>query len=298
MERYTTQFGPQQVEFPRRPMVMGIVNVNDDSFSGDGSLIVEELIAQCVSQISAGADIVDLGAESARTNREAISEAEEVRRLHSVLEHWEQIVSMSTPRDEAQVYPPVVSINTWRPTVIREVLTGRYGEMIGLVNDMSALAYPETLEIMRESEAAWLLMHSVGLPKQDHSSQRWDDIVEVVDGFFKDKVEQALAAGIPRERLVLDPGLDFAKPSEDSVRLIAEVERFKRFGCCLLLPLSRKNFIGEVLQEEEPQRRDAGTVACIPALMGLSGVMLRVHHVEATWQAVKVLSALDGGGRS
>ena len=297
MERYTTQFGPQRVEFPRRPMVMGIVNVNDDSFSGDGSLIVEELIAQCVSQISAGADIVDLGAESARTNREAISEAEEVRRLHSVLEHWEQIVAKSAPRDEEQVFPPVVSINTWRPQVIREVMTGPYGEIIGLVNDMSALAYPETLEIMRESEAAWLLMHSVGLPKQDHSSQRWDDIVVAVEGFFEEKVEQALAAGIPRERLVLDPGLDFAKPSEDSIRLIAEVERFKRFGCFLLLPLSRKNFIGEVLQEEEPQRRDAGTVACIPALMGLSGVMLRVHHVEAAWQAVKVLSALGEGAQ-
>ena len=266
---------------------MGIVNINDDSFSGDGSLDQEVVMAQVRTQIEQGADCIDLGAESARTNREPITEAEEIERLRPVLECWDELVAQCRPRDAEQVYPPILSVNTWRPAVIQAVL--EISPRIGLINDMSALAYPETLPLLADSSAALLVMHSVGLPKQDHSHQRWEDIVASVESFFTEKIALAEQAGIARERLVLDPGLDFAKTTADSLALIKAAERIEAFGCCVLWPLSRKNFIGDAIAEELPAQRDAGTVACLPFL-GPS--LLRVHNVDAAYLSTKVLSKI------
>jgi len=268
------------------------VNVNDDSFSGDGSLDAQEIVIQCREKICAGADIIDLGAESARTNREAISEEEEVARLIPVLKCWENIVKETSPRGEDQVFPPVLSINTWRPSVIKALLDSEYGKFIGLINDMSALAYLETLEVIKRTQVSLLIMHSVGLPKQDHSYQRWDNISESLRDFFKEKISLVLDAGIPLERVVIDPGLDFAKTSENSFQALREIEMLNEFDCPVLVPLSRKQFIGDAINEPEPGGRDAGTVACLPFILPLRAAIVRVHNVDANWQGVKVLSKL------
>ncbi len=279
------------VSFPRRPLIMGIVNINDDSFSGDGSLDQNEIVQQCRQKIAQGADVIDLGAESARTNREAIAEVEELARLLPVLERWDEIIAGVAPKDAEQIFPPILSINTWRPEVIRGVLAS--GHEVGLINDMSALAYPETLEIVAKSKASLLIMHSVGLPKQDHSSQSWENMMGELEQFFSSKIEQAISAGIPRERLVIDPGLDFAKTSENGWQILRELSKLGGFGCPVLVPLSRKQFIGDAIEEPDPCARDAGTVACLPSILQLPAAIVRVHNVEATWQALKTLSQIS-----
>ena len=113
------------IEFPRRPMVMGIVNVNDDSFSGDGTLDFGQAIAQARGQVEAGADVIDVGAESARTNRAAVPVAEEVRRFAGFIDHWEEVWQGVAPRDESQIWPPILSANTWRSEVVEQILRAK-----------------------------------------------------------------------------------------------------------------------------------------------------------------------------
>jgi Pterin binding enzyme len=158
------------IEFPRRPLVMGIVNVNDDSFSGDGTLDFETAVALARSQVAAGADVIDVGAESARTNRAAVPVAEELRRFRGFIERWEDVWTEVEARDETQVWPPVLSANTWRPEVVEGVL--RMGK-VEIINDMGALPDDRNAKSCALHGAALLIMHSVGEPKVPHFSQQW-----------------------------------------------------------------------------------------------------------------------------
>lgn len=283
---------PERVlEFPRRPLVMGIVNVNDDSFSGDGTLDFGAAVALARAQVRAGADVIDVGAESARTNRAAVTVEEEIRRFRGFLERWEQVWEDGGPRDEAQVWPPVLSANTWRPEVVAGVL--RLGK-VELVNDMGALPDDRNARRCADHGAALLVMHSVGEPKIPHVHQQWDDVMGAMERFFEEKLTLAAAAGLSEDAVVLDPGIDFAKQRDDNLTVYRELSRLQRFGRPVLVPVSRKTVIGEVLGLPEPRDRDAGTVACIAASMKRGAQIFRVHNVEAAWQAVKMLDGMDG----
>lgn len=277
------------IRFPRRPLVMGIVNVNDDSFSGDGSLDLDVILQHAAAQAAAGADVIDVGAESARTNREAIPVAEEVERFREFLEGWEWMVKRVGPVDRAQVWPPVVSANTWRSGVVAEVL----GMGVELVNDMSGLPEARNARLCTEAGAALLIMHSVGEPKVAHTEVQWDDVMAEMRRFFRMKVALAESAGLSEDRLVLDPGIDFAKQRGDNLRVFAGLEVLGEFERPILLPVSRKTVIGEVLGIEEPAERDAGTVGCLAAGVMHGAHMFRMHNVEAGWQALKVLHAVE-----
>lgn len=279
----------REIEFPRRPLVMGIVNVNDDSFSGDGTLEIDAALTQAKRQAEEGADIIDVGAESARTNRAAVTVDEEVRRFREFLVRWPETIATATPKDADQVWPPVLSANTWRPEVVEAVLP--LG--VELVNDMGALPNDRNARLCAAAGASLLIMHSVGEPKVPHFHQQWDDVMAAMEAFFEAKIAMALKAGLPAEALVLDPGIDFAKQRNDNLRVFRELERLHRFGRPLLVPVSRKTVIGEVLGIADPKERDAGTVACISAAVRRGAQMFRVHDVRAAWQAVKVLEALE-----
>lgn len=278
------------IEFPRRPLVMGIVNVNGDSFSGDGTLDFAAAVEMARSQVRAGADMIDVGAESARTNRLAVSVEEEIRRFQGFLERWDEVWQGVEPRDEAQVWPPVMSANTWRPEVVEGVLrTGK----VELLNDMGGLPDDRNARLCAGHGAALLVMHSVGEPKIPHVHQQWDDVMGAMERFFAEKLALAEATGLSGDAVVLDPGIDFAKQRDDNLTVYRELERLQRFGRPVLVPVSRKTVIGEVLGLPDPRDRDAGTIACIAASMRRGAQMFRVHQVDAAWQAVKVL---DGVG--
>ena len=280
----------REIGFPRRTLVMGIVNVNDDSFAGDGTLDVAAALAIAKRQAEQGADVIDVGAESARTNRGPITVAEEWRRFAGFLACWQETVAGARPRDEAQVWPPVVSANTWRPEVVARLLDGGCG--VELVNDMGGLPDARNARRCAAAGASLLVMHSVGEPKVPHTGQRWDDVMAAMERFFEEKLELAVAAGLERERVVLDPGLDFAKQKPDNLTVMRELGRLQRFGRPVLVPVSRKTVIGEVLGIGDPRERDAGTVACLAAAVRRGAQIVRVHNVDAAWQAVRVVEAV------
>ena len=277
------------IEFPRRPMLMGIVNVNDDSFSGDGTLDIDRAVALAQAQIAAGADIVDVGAESARTNREAVAVTEEIRRFHAFIARWHEVLDGVRPRDAQQVWPPVLSANTWRPEVAAEVLGGP----VELLNDMGALPDDRNARLCAQHGAALLIMHSVGEPKVPHLHQQWPDVMVAMERFFEEKLSMADAAGLPANATVIDPGLDFAKQRDDNLTVLRELVRLQHFGRPMLVPVSRKTVIGEVLGLTDPRERDAGTIACIATSIARGGNIFRVHNVDAAWQAIKTLHALS-----
>lgn len=280
----------REIEFPRRPLMMGIVNVNDDSFSGDGTLDFTAALELARAQVRAGADMIDVGAESARTNRGAVPVEEEVRRFAGFVKRWDEVWEGVGPRDAEQVWPPVLSANTWRTEVAEGVL--RMGN-VELLNDMGALPDDRNARLCAEHGAALLIMHSVGEPKIPHVHQQWDDVMGAMERFFNEKLALAVSAGLPEAAVVLDPGIDFAKQRDDNLTVYRELGRLQRFGRPLMVPVSRKTVIGEVLGLPEPRDRDAGTIACIAASMRRGAQMFRVHHVDAAWQAVKVLRGMD-----
>jgi dihydropteroate synthase len=268
---------------------MGIVNVNDDSFSGDGTLEIEAALDLARRQIGDGADIIDVGAESARTNRGAIAIEEEIRRFRGFLERWPQVIGSAKPKDETQLWPPVLSANTWRPEVVEAVLPHH----VELVNDMGALPDDRNARLCAAAGASLLIMHSVGEPKVPHFHQKWDDVMGSMEAFFEAKIAMAVNAGLPREALVLDPGLDFAKQRDDNLMVFRELERLQHFDRPVLVPVSRKTVIGDVLGIPEPRERDAGTVACIATAVRRGAQMVRVHDVRAAWQSVKILDVIS-----
>jgi dihydropteroate synthase len=278
------------VEFPRRPLIMGIVNINNDSFAGEGSLDINRAIETARSHVLSGADIIDVGGESARTNRPAIEEDEEVARVRPFLERFHECYAGATPLDGSQLFPPLLSINTWRPRVAEATL-----RVCGnLLNDMSALPTDENAVIAAKYGAGLLIMHSVGLPKQKHTDVRYPDILSTLDSFFEQKIRHAINAGLHREALVLDPGIDFAKQRPDNIRILRGLERLKHFERPILLPVSRKTVIGDVLGITNPADRDAGTIACIVASTLRGASLFRVHNVHAVVQTLSVIYPIVG----
>jgi len=264
------------IEFPRRPMVMGIVNINDDSFCGDGTLDPTAALAQAEQQLRDGADIIDISAESARTNREAISVEEEIDRLKPFLAKW--------PELRAHHNTPLLSINTWRSDVIAEVLP-HGGDII---NDISGLPDAFNAKLCAEHGAALLIMHSVGQPKVPHTHVTYESIMDTLERFFEQRLVMAESVGLSRESILLDPGIDFAKQRDDNLTIYRELERLHRFDRPILLPVSRKTVIGDVLGVPALER-DAGTVACISSGMTRGAQIFRVHNVKAASQAVRML---------
>ena len=272
------------ITFPRRPLVMGIVNINDDSFCGDGTLDISAALTQAQRMAQEGAEIIDAGAESARTNRAAISIEEEVARLLPFVRGWTE---WAARRDD----PPLLSLNTWRPEVVAAVLPAG-GD---LLNDIGALPDDRNARLCAQHGAALLIMHSRGMPKEPHTHVGYRDIMAELECFFRDRIQLATDAGLPLENIVLDPGLDFAKQRPDNLRILRELERLHIFQRPILLPVSRKTVISEVLGLPDPLDLDAGTIACLTAGQMRGAHIFRVHNVEAAVGAVRVLEAAIRG---
>lgn len=263
---------------------MGIINLNDDSFSGDGTLQVSVALDRARQMTADGADIIDVGGESARTNRSAIDEAEEVRRVKPFAERFLAERHLWPRRDGEQLSPPLLSVNTWRPAVAEPLLEAG----VELLNDMGALPFAANAELAARHGAALLIMHSVGEPKVAHTGVCWRDILGEQCRFFTEKMALAASAGVPPDAIVLDPGLDFAKQRDDSLRLMRGAARLADLGRPLLLPVSRKTFIGEALGLPDPRDRDPGTWACLVAGVRRGASIFRVHAVREAFSCVRL----------
>ncbi len=279
-----------KITFPRRPLVMAIININDDSFCGDGTLDIRAALDQAARALAEGADIIDIGAESARTNRGPITVDDEVRRLIPFIDAWPKLIEQNAAaaRGSEQLWPPLLSINTWRSEVVSRVLP------VGgdLLNDISARPDSKNAALCAEHGAALLIMHTVGQPKVPHTHVSYPDIMGTLERFFDEKIELATSAGLHLNQIILDPGIDFAKQKDDNLTIYRELDRLQKWDRPILLPVSRKTVIGDVLDLKNPIDRDAGTVACIASGMSRGAHLFRVHHVRAAVQTVKTLWAL------
>jgi dihydropteroate synthase len=263
-----------------RPLVMGIVNVTPDSFSDGGDfLAAEQAIRHGRALLDEGADILDVGGESTRPGATPVAPEEELRRVEPVVRALANAGA-------------VVSIDTRHAPVMAAALAA--GARI--VNDVSALAgEPDSIGVAARAEAPVVLMHMPGDPRtmQDNPSYTLAslDVLEYLAG----RVEACVAAGIPRERIVVDPGIGFGKRSAHNLEIMARLALFHGLGCGVMLGLSRKGLIGNVGGAVAPKERMPGSVA--GALYGVSqGVQIvRVHDVAATRQALATWQAMAAG---
>ena len=270
------------LDFSNRTMVMGIININDDSFSGDGTLDQYKAMQMALEKVDQGADIIDVGAESARTNRGPITINEEVDRLIPFIDTFHSF-NWNEERKK-----PLLSINTWRPEVTKKIVP--LG--IDILNDIGALNQSDNAEICAKHGSALLIMHSIGLPKEPHLGQKYENIIDEINIFFEKKIQFAESLGLKREQIILDPGIDFAKDCKDNLKILKDLNIFQKHGRPILVPVSRKTVIGEVLGIDDPNDRDAGTVACSVSSILRGASILRVHNVIAASQTVRMISSL------
>ncbi|MQM34145.1 dihydropteroate synthase [Accumulibacter sp.] len=258
-----------------RPLLMGIVNLTPDSFSGDGlASNIGEAVAQARRQIDAGADLLDLGAESSRPGATPTAENEELRRLLPVLE---ALSDCGVP----------ISVDTYKPTVMRAALANG----ASMINDIYALRKPGAMAVVADSNCAVCLMHMQGTPLTMQEQPAYGDIVAEVQGFLRTRVSAALAAGITRDRLLLDPGLCFGKTLQHNLELLRRFAELSLDGLPLLAGVSRKSMLGTITGRPVEQRL-AGSLAAAVLAAQRGARILRVHDVAETRDALAVWQAI------
>jgi dihydropteroate synthase len=261
-----------------RPLVVGVVNATLDSFSDAGERSPSRWIDDALACYEAGASIVEVGGESNVSNRPPVPPELEIERIVPVIE---ALVGAGAP----------VSVDTHRPPTAAAALQAG----ASIVNDISGMRDPRMLEVCAEGRAGIVLMHTETPPK----TVRWEEglypegVPARLVEFFEQRLAELEAAGIPRERVVLDPGPDFAKTPQQTVSALRGLDRLAELGCPLMLAVSRKDFIG-ALTGRRPRERGAGTFAAIAAGLRHGGRLLRVHDVEGTVDFLRVWEALEG----
>jgi dihydropteroate synthase len=264
-----------------RPRIMGIVNVTPDSFSDGGAFSSAQAAIDHALRLEAeGADILDIGGESTRPGSEAISIDEEFQRVMPVIEGL-------AGRTKA-----LISIDTRKAEVMRRALAAG----AHIINDVAALTYePACLEVAAASDAPVILMHAQGDPRTMQAAPYYDDCLLDVYDWLAARIAACEAAGIPRSRLVIDPGIGFGKNLTHNLELLAGLTLLHGLGVPLLLGASRKSFIGMLTGVKSARERVPGSIAA--ALQGAAqGVqILRVHDVAETRQALTVWEAMRRG---
>ena len=273
--------GRRVIDLSRRPCIMGILNVTPDSFSG-GSIYgdVARAVNLALEMEAQGADIIDIGGESTRPFAPPVPANEELSRVMPVIE-----------RLSGQLRIPI-SIDTYKAVVAREAL--RAGAEI--VNDISAMTFdPEMAAVVAAAGAGVVLMHTRGNPEEMQKRTGYDDLVAEVRGFLVDALGRAAGAGIPRERIVLDPGIGFGKSVEGNLELVRRLGELAALGCPVLVGPSRKSFIGKVLGREAGDRL-FGTAAAVAISLVNGASVFRVHDVQAMRDVLDMTAALTGPG--
>lgn len=272
--------GAHLLELGDRPWLMGIVNASPDSFS-DGGLHrgLDAQVALARELLAAGADIIDVGGESASTGRPAVEVEREIELVAPLVEAL------------AGELGALVSVDTYKPPVARAAIAAG----ASIVNDVSGLRDAELADICAQTGAALVLMHTRAAPRErlQDPDLYGEDIAGEVLGFLRERMDVAISRGVDREQLILDPGPDFAKTPAQTIRLLSEVDRLHELGRPLLMAISRKDFIG-ALTGRSPRERQAGTLAALAYGVRRGAHVFRVHDVAAAADFLAVSSALNG----
>jgi len=260
-----------------RLWLMGVLNITPDSFYDGGRFFDQEkAIERALELASQGIDILDLGGESSRPGSEPVSVEEELRRVLPV-------IKAIRPRLKC-----LLSIDTYKAAVARAALE----EGVDIVNDITALrGDPEMSRVVAESQAGLILMHMKGTPKTMQLNPFYQDVISEISSFFQERMAAARDSGIKSDQIILDPGIGFGKRLEDNLRLINELDSFLFLGRPLLVGLSRKSFIGQILNLP-PEERLEGTIASAIISLMRGASILRVHDPQAVGRAVRVAEAI------
>lgn len=266
------------IEFPGRPLMMGVVNVTPDSFSDGGRYLdPDAAVAHALRLVEEGADLLDIGAESTRPGADPVEEAEERRRAIPVVAAVAKAVRVP------------ISIDTSKASVAQAALDA--GAV--LVNDVTALrGDPVMVEVIVRMGAGIVLMHMSGTPRTMQQQPSYEDVVGEVSAFFDERIRFALARGLVQTQIVLDPGIGFGKLLEHNLTLLAQLDRFTGFGCPLLVGVSRKAFLGQLV-DRPVQERQWATAAAVAMAVERGAGILRVHDVRAMREVMQVTMAIS-----
>ena len=266
------------IEFPGRPLLMGVVNVTPDSFYDGGCFLdAEAAVAHAVQLVEEGADLLDIGAESTRPGADSVNEAEERRRAIPVVAAVARAVTVP------------ISIDTSKASVARAALDA--GAV--LVNDVTALrGDPAMADVVARTGAGIVLMHMHGTPRTMQQAPHYDDVVGEISEFFEERIRFAMAHGIVRRQIILDPGIGFGKLLVHNLTLLARLRAFEPFECPLLVGVSQKAFLGQLV-DRPVQERQWSTAAAVAMAVDRGAGILRVHDVKAMKDVVQVAVAIS-----
>ena len=264
------------------PQIMGVLNVTPDSFSDGGEFnAVESALGQIGLMVSQGASIIDIGGESTRPGSEPVTEQQELERVIPVIE-----------KALSQFPDALFSIDTTKYAVAEEALK----RGVHFVNDVSGLQKePRLAQLCAKYRAGYILMHSQGNPKTMQNDPGYDDVIADISSFFREKIKLARDAGV--DTIILDPGIGFGKTQQHNIRIINELESFKKLGCPLMIGASRKSMIGRMLNDREVSDRVIGTVVAHYQAMLNGAKIIRVHDVKEAKDAILVYNALIGNAK-
>ncbi len=277
LKALTRQVKGRLIEFPDRPLIMGVVNVTPDSFYDGGCYFdASAAVDHAVQLVEEGADLLDIGAESTRPGADVVDEPEERRRAIPVV----------TAVAKAVTVP--ISIDSSKAAVARAALDAG----AALVNDVTALqGDPAMADVIAQSKAGIVLMHMQGTPRTMQQVPRYDDVVEEVSEFFEERIRFATAHGIVQRQIILDPGIGFGKLLTHNLELIARLSRFLQLGCPLLVGVSQKAFLGQLVGRPVQERQWA-TAAAVAMAVDRGAGIIRVHDVKAMKDVVQVAAAI------
>jgi dihydropteroate synthase len=260
-----------------RPRLMGVVNVTPDSFSDGGALAdTDAAIAHALALLEAGADVLDIGGESTRPGAQPVSVDEELRRVIPLIE------ALAVRTDKP------ISIDTSKPEVMRAAVAAG----AGLINDVYALRQPGALDAAADTGAAICLMHMLGEPGSMQRAPSYEDVCAEVQRFLTDRILACQFAGIDKKKIVIDPGFGFGKTLAHNLELLARLDTFKVLGCPVLAGLSRKRMIAELTGRDAIGERLSGSVAAALIAVQRGALIVRVHDVAATRDALAVWQAV------
>ncbi len=271
--------GAQVLELGERPLLMGIVNASPDSFSDGGRHpTLDDQVRLGEQLLRSGAEILDVGGESATTGRPPVPADQEAELVVPLIQRLSGELGA------------LVSVDTYKPVVARAAIAAG----AGIVNDVSGLRDPELATVCAQTGAALVLMHTRAAPRERlQDPDLYEDLTEEVLAFLRERIAMAMAEGVAAEQLVVDPGPDFAKTPAQTIRLLSEVGRLHELGCPLLMAISRKDFIG-ALTARAPRERLAGTLAALAHGADAGAHIFRVHDVAAASDFLAVRAALAG----
>jgi dihydropteroate synthase len=281
-KEYTLPVNDKKYTLGQRTWMMGVINITPDSFSDGGlNFDKDKAVARGLQLREEGSDIIDIGGESTRPGSEPVTEEEELRRVIPVI---------SALREKTD---SLISVDTTKSAVARAALD----EGADIINDISSSGFdPKMFSLAAQYDVPVILMHMKGVPRTMQVNPFYENVLLEVKSFFKERIEAAQAAGINKEKIIIDPGIGFGKRHKDNLVLINNLHFFEDLGQPILIGISRKSFIGKILNSS-PQQRLEGTIASAVLSILHGAHILRVHDVAAVKKAVLVAEAIIKEGQ-